>query len=287
MAALFLAAATLTGCVSQGDYDDMQKLYRARENEVTELQARIAELNNRILALQNSTRQDPELLARLEQALAERKQLADALAAAQAELGKQPTRIVINALEPELDRALQEFAAANPDLITYDPALGMVKFRSDLTFALGSTEINQAAARPLAALADILKRPVAQGYEVRVVGHTDNVRISRPETLAKHPTNFHLSAHRAIAVKDELAKAGISPVRIAVVGHGEFRPVAPNGTRGAEANRRVEIFLVPMTYRGAVEAAPATEGAGAAPAGGATTGSGTTERPAGPPDVNK
>ena len=33
---------------------------------------------------------------------------------------------------------------------------------------------------------------------------------------------------------------------MSVAGYGEFRPVEPNGPRGSEANRRVEIFLVAM-----------------------------------------
>ena len=82
--------------------------------------------------------------------------------------------------------------------------------------------------------------------EVRVVGHTDNVPIRRSSTAAQHPTNIHLSAHRSISVRDALVGDGIDANRFMVAGYGEFRPIAANGARGSEMNRRVELFLVPM-----------------------------------------
>jgi len=48
-------------------------------------------------------------------------------------------------------------------------------------------------------------------------------------------------------VKDVLQNAGVSPTRMSVAGYGEYRPIVPNGPGGAEANRRVEIFLVERT----------------------------------------
>ena len=84
----------------------------------------------------------------------------------------------------------------------------------------------------------------ARDFDVMIVGHTDNVRIS-PGTAKTHPTNWHLSVHRAVSVLFELNRDGINFDRMGVMGYGEFRPRVPNPERGgAEANRRVEIFLV-------------------------------------------
>src|SRR5262249_1394324 len=70
-------------------------------------------------------------------------------------------------------------------------------------------------------------------------------------------TNWHLSAGRAIAVEGVLEKAGVQPVRMGVAGHSEYRPVVSNPAKGgAEANRRVEIYLVPNSYNGPGAAAP-------------------------------
>lgn len=78
------------------------------------------------------------------------------------------------------------------------------------------------------------------GHEMRVEGHTDAVPIK----TSRYPSNWHLSAARAVAVAELLQEAGIPPERISATGYGEFRPVADNATpAGQAANRRVEIFL--------------------------------------------
>ena len=98
---------------------------------------------------------------------------------------------------------------------------------------------------PKEAVAAVLNG-AGSAYEVRIVGHTDSVPISRPATLKDHPTNWHLGAHRAISVKNALEKSGVRPVRMVVASPSMYRPVAANAKGGTEANRRVEIFLAPM-----------------------------------------
>lgn len=147
-------------------------------------------------------------------------------------------------LPVELDRALKSFATQYPEEVEYDSERGAVRWKSDLTFGKGSDQVRSDATPSLSAFADIVQSAAASQFEVIVVGHTDNLRIG-PATARRHPTNWHLSVHRAIAVKDALAQAGVSNNRLGVMGYGEHRPAVPNPPRGgAEANRRVEIFLV-------------------------------------------
>ena len=147
-------------------------------------------------------------------------------------------------LPPELDRALKEFADRYPDVVEYDPLRGAVRWKSDLTFALGSDVVRDAVKPSLKAFADIVNSPAAVAFEVVVVGHTDNVRIS-PNTAKKFPTNWHLSAHRSVAVAFILHQDGVAFERVGVMGYGEYRPRMPNPpSGGCETNRRVEIFLV-------------------------------------------
>lgn len=235
--AIFMASM---GCVSQQHADELQTLYRKCQEQVIELQADLDRKQSEIAALQAGAI-DPNLPNQLSQVQSDRDRLLQALAAAEERLraiGSSPM------LEPELDHALVELARSNPNLMTYSPRLGMVKFQSDLTFALGSAQVSDAAKPSLNQLAQILKGPVADKYEARIVGHTDNVRIGKQATRAKHPSNWHLSVHRSIAVKDVLVSAGLPPTRVGVAGYGEFRPVAPNARKGNQANRRVEIYLV-------------------------------------------
>ena len=104
----------------------------------------------------------------------------------------------------------------------------------------------------LEALSEVLNSPVAEGFDVLIVGHTDDMRIGKPATRAKHPTNWHLSAHRAIAVEKVLAQAGMTEVRMVVMGMGQFRPIEPNEPKqqGNPKNRRVEIYIVPAGQMG-------------------------------------
>ena len=51
-------------------------------------------------------------------------------------------------LPEPLNNELTEFAKQNPDLVDFDSARGIVKFKSDVTFATGSAELQpEAAAR--------------------------------------------------------------------------------------------------------------------------------------------
>lgn len=92
-----------------------------------------------------------------------------------------------------------------------------------------------------------MNTPEAREFDLVIVGHTDDVPIRRAATRQAHPTNWHLSAHRAISVLNNLSKYGLEQERMAIKGYGEFRPVEPNRPNkgGNPANRRVEIFIVP------------------------------------------
>ena len=85
--------------------------------------------------------------------------------------------------------------------------------------------------------------PRLNGRKIEIVGHTDNQPIRR--VAAQHPTNMHLSAHRAISVRDALVSDGVTANRMQVAGYGEFRPRVPNDSPDARArNRRVDIVVL-------------------------------------------
>jgi len=77
-------------------------------------------------------------------------------------------------------------------------------------------------------------------YRIRIEGHTD----SMPIHSAKFPSNWELSAARAVSVARYFQGMGLPPERIAATGLGEFHPIADNATaEGRAKNRRVDIFL--------------------------------------------
>ena len=249
----FLLVAS-NGCVPQAQFDILQAAQRKSQEQVIDLKARLEERDQRIDQMRNTTRNDPKLIAQLDGFERENLDLRQKLTEFEQRLAQ------IGPLDPlpaELDEALQDLARSNPELMSYDPDLGMVKFHSDLTFDLGSVAIKPAAAVSLTKLAGILNTPIAATYEVRILGHTDGVPIRKKVTRENHPTNWHLSVHRSIAVKDALAGAGVPEDRMGVAGYGPYRPVAADRASGGnELNRRVEIYLLPRRYQAPVRPQP-------------------------------
>jgi len=147
-------------------------------------------------------------------------------------------------LPAELSTMLEDFAGRE-EMVTFDPNRGIVKFRSDLLFKSGSAAVLPAAAEAVKSLCVILNSTQGKEFDVIIAGHTDDQPIKY--TLAQHPTNWHLSAHRAISVLDIMAKSNVDQKRMSVRGFGELRPIAPNkpGKKGNPQNRRVEIYIVP------------------------------------------
>ena len=233
-----LFALGSTGCTSSSHASDLGQVNRTLKEQLVERDARIVELENRIRMLRDegagSTSEAAMLLDERDALRSEVRSLRAAVAAG-------------GGVPPQVADEMRAFAAANGGIATYDEATGAVRLSSDMSFGLGSANLSSTASQALPRLAEALNGPVAGQYEVRVVGHTDNVPIRKPSTKAKHPTNWHLSVHRAIAVKDALVRAGIDSKRISVAGYGAMRPVVANGKKGAQENRRVEVYLAPMT----------------------------------------
>ena len=123
---------------------------------------------------------------------------------------------------------------------------GIVKFKSDLLFEKGSDTVAASAVEAVKSLCGIMNSEEAKKFDIIIAGHTDDIPILKPETRAKHPTNWHLSAHRAIAVLNVMTNNKIEPKRTSVRGFGEFRPVVENrpNNKGNPQNRRVEIYIV-------------------------------------------
>ncbi|WP_437228505.1 OmpA/MotB family protein [Planctomicrobium sp. SH661] len=127
----------------------------------------------------------------------------------------------------------------------FDPISGIARYSADMEFASGSNELRPESLRVLQEFAKIMNEAESRQFNVLVVGHTDDEAIVRPDTRAKHETNWELSAHRATAVVRQLAKYGVSEPRLGVAGYNKFQPAAPNtNDSNKQKNRRVEIFVL-------------------------------------------
>ncbi|ARP98376.1 peptidoglycan -binding protein [Pseudorhodoplanes sinuspersici] len=77
-------------------------------------------------------------------------------------------------------------------------------------------------------------------WVMRVDGHTD----IRPISNVQFPSNWELSAARAIAVVQYMISRGISPQHLVAAGFGEFQPLDTEKTDEAfRRNRRIELKL--------------------------------------------
>ena len=101
----------------------------------------------------------------------------------------------------------------------------------------GRAEIEKIAS----ALLELEKQiPADIGWVMRVDGHTD----IRPITNVQFPSNWELSAARAIAVVQYMISLGVSPQRLVAAGFGEFQPLDTEKTEDAfRRNRRIELKL--------------------------------------------
>ncbi|MGI9015073.1 MAG: OmpA/MotB family protein [Phycisphaerales bacterium] len=238
--------AISSGCVPQDRYDNLYKTHLTLKEENIVLQDKIDAQENANRLLQQRLADAGGSVGTLEAQNRLLRGEVDNMAGSVARM-EDSIRNMEFILPAEVNLALQRLADQHPGLLTYDPQQGMVRFSSDLTFDLGSADLKPEAAQSLRALAGILNDPALGSYEVRVVGHTDAVPIVNEGTKRNHPTNLHLSVHRAISVADALRSGSVDPRRVQVAGYGQYRPVVREAAGGAAQNRRVEIFIVPMT----------------------------------------
>lgn len=137
----------------------------------------------------------------------------------------------------ELEEALKDEIEAGAVQIRLESANVVVQILEQNSFASGSAELDPTF-RPT--LAKIGAQLGALDGAVAVSGHTDDVPIS----TSRFRSNWDLSAARGASVAHELLEAGIGPERLAVSGHADTQPRAPNDTPENRAlNRRIDITL--------------------------------------------
>jgi chemotaxis protein MotB len=113
-----------------------------------------------------------------------------------------------------------------------------IEINADILFPSGAGEFAPAAEPVLDKLAEVLK-PFPN--PIRVEGHTDD----KPIRTAAFPSNWELSAARAASVVHQFMRQGVDPLRLEIVGFGEFHPRQPNASaEGRNANRRVAVLVL-------------------------------------------
>jgi chemotaxis protein MotB len=257
MAGVLAAGLMFTGgCVGDQQYREALAankravaMRQQAEQALNEMRGENAQLQNELAECNALVGQKQREVDLLERAKGELQAAYDRLAARLEESDRPlpPSANIEQVLPGELDTALKDLAGRYPDLVEYLPEYGMIKLKSDLTFAKGSDNVSADAVAALRRVADVMKGNIAGRFNVYVAGHTDKLPIKSAQTLARHPNNWYLSVHRAVAVQAVLTDAGLSPQRIAAMGFGEYHPAVAYGPneKAKAANRRVELWVVP------------------------------------------
>ncbi len=117
-----------------------------------------------------------------------------------------------------------------------------VNMEAAILFDSGKADVKQEGLEILSKMVETLKN--VSDKAIRIEGHTDVVQITGALTRI-FPTNWELSAARAINVTKFLQQQGIDPRNLSAAAFAEHKPVADNSTKeGRAKNRRIEITLV-------------------------------------------
>jgi chemotaxis protein MotB len=116
-------------------------------------------------------------------------------------------------------------------------------FQSEVLFPSASAQLEEGGKQELQKMAETLKEvartiPKEVNWILTVIGHTDR----RPISTAQFPSNWDLSAARALSVVKFLQESGIPASRLAATGYGEHQPIENGASEEAFAkNRRIEL----------------------------------------------
>jgi chemotaxis protein MotB len=141
-------------------------------------------------------------------------------------------------MEREVQDAMRALIDAKLITVKRESMWLEIEINTDILFPSGSGGFSSSAEPVLDKLAEVLK-PFPN--PIRVEGHTDD----RPIHTGAFPSNWELSAARAASVVHQFTKQGVDPLRLEIVGFGEFHPRQPNSSaEGRNANRRVAVLVL-------------------------------------------
>lgn len=212
------------------------------ERQISEsARAQVALMNRQLAALR-------EQLATLEATLRAAEEKAQSQGVQIESLGKRLNAALASKVQ-ELSRYRSEFFGRLREVLGNRPGIRIVGdrfvFQSEVLFDVASAELGPAGKEQMGALAQTLKELVVKipediDWVLRVDGHTDKTPIS----TARFPSNWELSAARAISVVKYLIDQGLPPVRLVAAGFAANRPIDSGADEIAlRRNRRIELKL--------------------------------------------
>lgn len=214
---------------------------RAQQEISDEAAAQVALLNQQLAALRTQ-------ISALEQAL-EASEFRDTESRTRiADLGRRLNLALAQRVQ-DLSRYRSDFFGRLREILADRSDVRVVGdrfvFQSEVLFNAGQANISTEGSDEIAKLGDAILQleqeiPPEINWVLRIDGHTDK----RPISTVQFPSNWELSAARAISVAKLLVDQGVSPNRLVAAGFGEFTPIDNGETEEAfRRNRRIEFKL--------------------------------------------
>ena len=211
------------------------------EERATAAQTTVDQLNQNIAALRDQLAQ---IAAALDLSEAKNKDQEAQIA----DLGQRLNAALLSQVT-QLAKYRSEFFGRLRDALGNRPDIRIVGdrfvFQSEVLFPPASAQLSDTARQRLAVVASALKDiatkiPNDIPWVLAVNGYTDKRPISTPQ----FPSNWELSAARAITVINYLIAQGVSADRLAAAGFAEHDPIDTGDSEDAYAkNRRIELKL--------------------------------------------
>jgi chemotaxis protein MotB len=223
----------LCGCgVTRPEYDAKVREAETAKQQAETAKKELAELQQQITDLKNAV------------GMAQSQAITDEQKA-QLEEGK---RAVQDAQErgrllEDLKAKFKRMIDAGHLKVTTRHGRAVLQLHNDVLFDRGDADVKPAGKQAIVEVAATLRG--VGGRRFQVAGHTDSEPLT-PATKKRYPSNWELSAARAIAVVKLLVESGVAPGEMSAAGYGPYDPIASNASADGQAkNRRIEITLVP------------------------------------------
>ncbi|ETR70218.1 MAG: chemotaxis protein MotB [Candidatus Magnetoglobus multicellularis str. Araruama] len=255
--------ALLSGCVTKSIYVELEKDY---QNHVAQSNEQLNEFKKQIERLEVELHKSKTSISGLEvekrkleteklQLINQLDNIKDNVVQLKQDLHRKQTIIKtqkkviaqVNETKKQIEHSLKKQIASQEIKIEEMEGKLKLTFVDKILFNSGSASINIKGKEALLQIADSLRNQTNNYNFIRVEGHTDNLPIAEGPIKKVFPSNWELSAARAISVVRFLElEGGIDPLRLCISAYSFYRPVDTNETpEGRMQNRRIEIILTP------------------------------------------
>jgi chemotaxis protein MotB len=202
------------------DKEDLEQVLKAKSDTLSQ---NISDLRQKVANLEGENKKLKEDIAALQRVKEEK------------------VKEVSNTYEQLLQNMKSEIAKGQVTISELKGKL-TVNMEAAILFDSGKADVKSDGLEILLKMVETLKS--VKDKAIRIEGHTDNIQITGA-LVRQFPSNWELSAARAINVAKYLQQQGLDPAILSAAAFAEYKPVADNGIKeGRAKNRRIEITLV-------------------------------------------